>query len=526
MDAWSSIYGSGVVRAGQGAEISGTSEIVGLLSAAPGIGAEGVISFPPVRGRYLHAGGTQAGGDALRWIADVLGMTIPEALAAAAAAEPQPLLFLPHLAGERAPLWNADARAVFVGMTSHTTPGHLVRAVLEGVAHAARHLRECVRGRGRLPRRHAAPVRRRRRAASCGTRSRPTPIAAVLEQVASTMTGCLGAALMGGVAAGRPATSSRGPPSVVTSPERSPPIRRADRFDRLHAVYRATYARSRTASSTSPRSPAPSEHRNDSHGAAERGRQSGHDGQAVVCPADRVGDGLRGPHRPSRRRFARRGRPPGGQTRTRKAGQPVSRAAASSPPSSAAFLANWSICSPRLPGSRSSQNRWAAIVDGTTEALSTRAATLGKNPSARAAPAPTWAPALALTNASELASRPTALAIGSATSAAARADVFGVRRTLRPPTMNGAANIGRKEAEIEHGRPVPVYPSATDTIGLGTISSRAAGAPAASAGRGRSLGCGDAGSGKRRQQAHRVVVAVGARRDLAASLIARRTSKR
>ena len=158
MDAWSSIYGSGVVRAGQGAHISGTSEIVGLLSADPG-SAEGVISFPPVRDRYLHAGGTQAGGDALRWIAELLGMTIPQALAAAAAVEPQPLVFLPHLAGERAPLWNADARAVFIGMTSHTTPGHLVRAVLEGVAHAARHLRESLRAGGRIPRRDTPPVR-------------------------------------------------------------------------------------------------------------------------------------------------------------------------------------------------------------------------------------------------------------------------------------------------------------------------------------------------------------------------------
>ena len=133
---------------------------------------------------------------------ELLGMTIAEALAAAGAVEPQPLLFLPHLAGERAPLWNADARAVFLGMTSHTTAGHLVRAVLEGVAHAARHLRESCEAGGRLtaPRRCACPAAAP--AASCGTRSGPTPIAALLEQVASTMTGCLGAALMGGVAAG------------------------------------------------------------------------------------------------------------------------------------------------------------------------------------------------------------------------------------------------------------------------------------------------------------------------------------
>ncbi len=39
--------------------------------------ADGVISFPPVRDRYLHAGGTQAGGDALRWIAGLLGCQHP-----------------------------------------------------------------------------------------------------------------------------------------------------------------------------------------------------------------------------------------------------------------------------------------------------------------------------------------------------------------------------------------------------------------------------------------------------------------
>ena len=240
MDAWSSLYGSGVVRAGQAAEMSGTSEIVGLLSASPG-SAPGVISFPPVRGRYLHAGGTQAGGDALRWIADVLGMTIPDALAAAAAAGRQALLFLPHLAGERAPLWNADARAVFVGMTSHTTSGHLVRAVLEGVAHAARHLRErCEEAAGF----RADTIRLSGGGASSELWNQIKADAhrCVLEQVASTMTGCLGAALMGGVAAGAAGDLESWAASVVDVARSFTPDRDdADRFDQLHAIYRSTY---------------------------------------------------------------------------------------------------------------------------------------------------------------------------------------------------------------------------------------------------------------------------------------------
>jgi xylulokinase len=240
MDAWSSIYGSGVVRAGQGAHISGTSEIVGLLSANAG-SAEGVISFPPVRARYLHAGGTQAGGDALRWIAGVLGMTISEALAAAGSVEPPPLVFLPHLAGERAPLWNADARAVFLGMTSHTTPGHLVRAVLEGVAHAARHLRESCE--------QAAGFRAETLRLSGGgagselwNQIRADAHRCVLEQVASTMTGCLGAALMAGVAAGATTDLESWAADVVTvDREFTPDPAAADRFDGLHAIYRSTY---------------------------------------------------------------------------------------------------------------------------------------------------------------------------------------------------------------------------------------------------------------------------------------------
>lgn len=43
------------------------------------------------------------------------------------------LLFHPYLAGERAPLWNANARGSFFGLGLHHKKEHLIRAVLEGV---------------------------------------------------------------------------------------------------------------------------------------------------------------------------------------------------------------------------------------------------------------------------------------------------------------------------------------------------------------------------------------------------------
>ncbi|MEL7360220.1 MAG: FGGY family carbohydrate kinase [Cyanobacteria bacterium J06560_6] len=43
------------------------------------------------------------------------------------------LIFHPHLLGERAPLWDAQARGNFFGFGRHHTQDHLVRAVMEGV---------------------------------------------------------------------------------------------------------------------------------------------------------------------------------------------------------------------------------------------------------------------------------------------------------------------------------------------------------------------------------------------------------
>ncbi|MDB4867522.1 MAG: gntK [Cohnella sp.] len=43
------------------------------------------------------------------------------------------LLFHPYMTGERAPLWNANARGSFFGLTMHHGKEHMIRAVLEGV---------------------------------------------------------------------------------------------------------------------------------------------------------------------------------------------------------------------------------------------------------------------------------------------------------------------------------------------------------------------------------------------------------
>jgi xylulokinase len=49
-------------------------------------------------------------------------------------------VYLPYLLGERTPVWDAEARGAFIGLSARHGRGHLYRAVLEGVAYAFRQI--------------------------------------------------------------------------------------------------------------------------------------------------------------------------------------------------------------------------------------------------------------------------------------------------------------------------------------------------------------------------------------------------
>jgi xylulokinase len=55
------------------------------------------------------------------------------------------LLFLPFLNGERCPYPDPDARACWIGMSRRTTPGHLVRSLVEGVTYNMARMLEIMR---------------------------------------------------------------------------------------------------------------------------------------------------------------------------------------------------------------------------------------------------------------------------------------------------------------------------------------------------------------------------------------------
>ncbi|MCR9135152.1 MAG: FGGY family carbohydrate kinase [Alphaproteobacteria bacterium] len=139
MDAWGGMLGVGAIENGVAFYLSGTSETLGILSEdiEP---TEGVIAFPQAENIQLHVAPTQSGGASILWFCKLFDMT-PEEMAKAAQAVSHAdniPLFLPHLQGERAPIWDATARGMFLELDANTTSQHLARAVYEGVAFSAR----------------------------------------------------------------------------------------------------------------------------------------------------------------------------------------------------------------------------------------------------------------------------------------------------------------------------------------------------------------------------------------------------
>ena len=100
-----------------------------------------------VPGRWHVMGVTQAAGQSLRWFRDRFGSGADdgrdpyERLTSEAAKIPvgsDGLLWAPYLMGERTPHLDPYARAALVGLTASHTRGHIVRAILEGVAFSLR----------------------------------------------------------------------------------------------------------------------------------------------------------------------------------------------------------------------------------------------------------------------------------------------------------------------------------------------------------------------------------------------------
>ncbi|HWC83450.1 MAG TPA: FGGY family carbohydrate kinase [Pseudonocardiaceae bacterium] len=156
IDAATAALGVGVVEDGQFFEMSGQSSGVGQVLATP-VADPRLVLFPHVvPGRWIAKGSSQASGAALEWWRRELcdentGLAELDAAAAATPPGARGVVFLPHLAGERAPFWNSDASGAFLGLGLTSRRGDLVRAVMEGTAYGIRRVFDVFAEQGHRP---------------------------------------------------------------------------------------------------------------------------------------------------------------------------------------------------------------------------------------------------------------------------------------------------------------------------------------------------------------------------------------
>ncbi|AMY06313.1 gluconokinase [Staphylococcus condimenti] len=135
-------------KKGEVAVTIGTSGAIRTVIDHPRTDEKGrIFCYVLTEDQYVIGGPVNNGGIILRWLRDELlasevetakrlGVDPYDVLTKIASrVEPgsKGLIFHPYLAGERAPLWNANARGSYFGLTLAHKKEHMIRAALEGV---------------------------------------------------------------------------------------------------------------------------------------------------------------------------------------------------------------------------------------------------------------------------------------------------------------------------------------------------------------------------------------------------------
>ncbi len=132
-DFFAGLLGMGVWETGSIFELSGTSEHLGVITDAPIPGR--AVSGPYFNGCATY-GGTKSSGVSCDFAIQNFGIDGLDA----EIVYHNPPIFLPYLKGERAPVYDPNARGVFFGITEKTTQREMAYAVLEGVVFSLYHI--------------------------------------------------------------------------------------------------------------------------------------------------------------------------------------------------------------------------------------------------------------------------------------------------------------------------------------------------------------------------------------------------
>lgn len=150
IDAWAEAASAGVTAPGDVMLMYGTTmfmvEVLAERRTWPTLwGTVGVLPDT-----FNLAAGMATSGAITDWLRRISDADYPTLVAEADAVGrgANGLLMLPYFAGERTPLFDADARGVIAGLTTRHERGHLYRAALEATAFGVRHNLEAMREAG------------------------------------------------------------------------------------------------------------------------------------------------------------------------------------------------------------------------------------------------------------------------------------------------------------------------------------------------------------------------------------------
>lgn len=137
-DGYLSTIGVGAIDEKDFAMNVGTSGAVRCLAQESIIDKKAQFFCYPADQGYLIGGPVNNGGIVFEWARKVLLGPNESAedfltLAQSAPVGSKGLIFHPYLGGERAPIWNANARGSFVGLTRSHSKAEMARSVIEGI---------------------------------------------------------------------------------------------------------------------------------------------------------------------------------------------------------------------------------------------------------------------------------------------------------------------------------------------------------------------------------------------------------
>jgi len=156
IDGATAPLGLKLIKPNQAFEMSGQSSGIGVILDQPITHPNLALLKHAVDGQWILKGSMSASGGALQWYRDQLdgrsgqvdAFTDYENMVKTIPAGSKGLIFLPYLAGERAPLWDSDVRGMFFGLQLSTDKAQMIRSIMEGTAYGLRTIQDELKDAG------------------------------------------------------------------------------------------------------------------------------------------------------------------------------------------------------------------------------------------------------------------------------------------------------------------------------------------------------------------------------------------